>query len=123
FDTKMTNTPDWSVNNNCLLSACVGIAEFDSNLQQLSQELRLTYDSDDLRLLIGGYVFDENYEEVDYTRFLNPATNVTETREGIIGRPSRLFTNTYSAFGSIDYDVTDRFTVTGELRFNHEKIR
>lgn len=123
FDTKMTNTPDWSVNNNCLLSACVGIAEFDSNLQQLSQELRLTYDSDDLRLLIGGYVFDENYEEVDYTRFLNPATNVTETREGIVGRPSRLFTNTYSAFGSIDYDVTDRFTVTGELRFNHEKIR
>lgn len=123
FDTKMTNTPDWSNNNNCLQGACVGIAEFDSNLQQISQELRVSYDSDDLRLLVGGYFFDENYEELDYTRFLNPATNVTETREAIIGRPSRLFTNTYSAFGSIDYDVSDRFTVTGELRFNHEKIR
>jgi iron complex outermembrane receptor protein len=123
FDTKMQNTPDWSIDNNCLKAVCVGIAEFDSNLQQISQELRLTYDSDNLRLLAGGYFFDENYEERDYTRFLNPATNVTETREGIIGRPSRLFTNTYSAFGSIDYDVTDRFTVTGELRFNHEKIR
>lgn len=123
FDTKMQNTPDWPVDDSCLKAVCVGIAEFDSNLQQISQELRLTYDSDDLRLLVGGYFFDENYEELDYTRFLNPATNVTETREGIIGRPSRLFTNTYSAFGSIDYDVTDRFTVTGELRFNHEKIR
>ena len=127
FDTKRDNVPVLTPVGgglfNCLPGVCVGIAEFDTRLQQLSQELRLSYDSDNLRLLIGGYAFDENYEELDYTRFLGSQDFVTETRDGITPRPSRLNTNTYSAFGSIDADVLPGLTLTGELRFNHEIIR
>ncbi|MBM0168457.1 TonB-dependent receptor [Altererythrobacter sp. C41] len=127
FDTKRDNVPSLTPVGgglyNCLPGVCVGIAEFDTSLQQLSQELRLSYDSDDLRLLFGGYVFDENYEELDYTRFLGSQDFVTETRTGIAPRPSRLNTNTYSLFGSVDADVAPGLTLTGELRFNHEIIR
>lgn len=38
-------------------------------------------------------------------------------------RPALLNTNTYSAFGSLEYDITDQLTLTGELRFNHEIIQ
>ena len=127
FDTKRNDVPS-GVNigggiSNCLPMVCVGIFEFDSSLQQLSQELRLSFDTDDLRLLVGAYAFDENYEELDYTRFVGSQPFVTGNRTGITPRPSRLNTNTYSLFGSVDADVTDRLTLTGELRFNHEIIR
>lgn len=127
FDTKRGNTPSGTALAggllNCLPGVCVGIAEFDTRLQQLSQELRLSYDGDNLRLLIGGYAFDENYEELDYSRFIGSQAFVTETRNGITARPSRLNTNTYSAFASVDADVLPGLTLTGELRFNHEIIR
>lgn len=127
FDTKRDNIPSGTALAggllNCLPGVCVGIAEFDTRLQQLSQELRLSYDSPNLRLLLGGYVFDENYQELDYTRFLGSQAFVTQTRQGITPRPSRLNTNTYSVFGSIDADVLPGLTLTGELRFNHEVIR
>lgn len=127
FDTKRDDVPSGTVLPggllNCLPGVCVGIFEFDNSLQQLSQELRLTYDSDNLRLLVGGYAFDENYRELDYTRFVGSQDFVTGNRTGITPRPSTLNTNTYSVFGSIDADVTDRLTLTGELRFNHEIIR
>lgn len=127
FDTKRDDVPvGVSLGggiSNCLPITCVGIFEFDNSLQQLSQELRLSYDTDDVRLLAGAYVFDENYQELDYTRFVGSQSFVTGNRAGITPRPSRLNTNTYSLFGSIDADVTDRLTLTGELRFNHEIIR
>ncbi|MGN6691939.1 MAG: TonB-dependent receptor [Sphingopyxis sp.] len=127
FDTKRDDVPvgvDIGGGiSNCLPITCVGIFEFDNDLQQLSQELRVSYDSDNLRLLGGVYVFDENYSELDYTRFVGSQAFVTGNRTGITPRLSTLNTNTYSAFGSIDADVTDRLTLTGELRYNHEIIR
>ncbi len=127
FDTKRDDVPagvDLGGGiSNCLPIVCVGIFEFDNDLQQLSQELRVSYDSDNLRLLGGVYVFDENYSELDYTRFVGSQSFVTGNRTGITPRLSTLNTNTYSVFGSIDADVTDRLTLTGELRYNHEIIR
>lgn len=127
FDTKQDNipvtVPVGGGIENCLPAVCVGIFDFDTELQQISQELRLNYEGDSVRGLLGGYFFDENYNEYDYTRFIGSQSWVTETRAGIPARPSSLETNTYSIFGSIDADLTDAFTVTGELRFNHEVIR
>lgn len=127
FDTKTANTPSGTELPggflNCLPGTCVGIFEYDSKLQQISQELRLSYSTDDVRLLLGGYVFDENYQESDYTRFVGSQPFVTGTRSGITPRPSSLHTNTYSLFGSVDADVTSTLTLTGELRYNHEIIR
>jgi outer membrane receptor protein involved in Fe transport len=126
FDRKQDNVASGPMLGDfefCLPDTCVGIFDFDTELQQISQELRVSYESEDVRGLIGGYFFDENYEELDYTRFVGAQEWVGDLRTGIPARPSRLSTNTYSVFGSIDADVTDALTLTGELRFNHEVIR
>lgn len=127
FDTKTPNIPSGTMLAggllNCLPGVCVGIGDLDGDLRQLSQELRLSYGRDNMRFLIGGYVFDENFEQLDYTRFVGSQAFVTGSRSGITPRLSRLETNTYSGFGSAEADLTDELTVTGELRFNHEIIR
>ena len=126
FDTKRANTPSGTALPggllNCLPGVCVGIGDFDGDLQQLSQELRLSYDAGTMRFLLGGYAFDENFEQFDFTRFVGSQPFVTDTRDGITPRLSTLNTNTYSAFGSAEADL-GALTVTGELRFNHEIIR
>jgi iron complex outermembrane recepter protein len=126
FDTKTANTPSGTALAggllNCLPGTCVGIGDFDGDLQQLSQEIRLNYDADTMRFLIGGYLFDENFKQLDYTRFVGSQAFVTGSRAGITPRLATLRTNTYSAFGSAEGDWGD-LTVTGELRFNHEVIR
>src|SRR5690606_23295695 len=103
-DTKQDNipvtVPVGGGIENCLPAVCVGIFDFDTELQQISQELRLNYEGDSVRGLLGGYFFDENYNEYDYTRFIGSQSWVTETRAGIPARPSSLETNTYSIFGS-----------------------
>lgn len=126
FDKKPANTPigiplggDMEL---CLPIVCVGIYDFDTSLKQLSTELRLAYEGDGYRAMVGGYFFDESYEELDYTRFVGARPFITSTRANIPVRPSLLDTKTYSAFGSLELDVTDQLTVTGELRFNHEVI-
>ena len=126
FDTKTANTPSGTALAggllNCLPGVCVGIGDFDGDLQQISQELRLSYDAGKSRFLLGGYFFDENFRQLDYTRFVGSQAFVTGTRDGITPRLSTLATNTYSGFGSAEFDLTDALTVTGELRFNHEII-
>jgi iron complex outermembrane receptor protein len=126
FDTKMVNEPTGTVLPgdmlNCLPGDCVGIFDFDTDLQQISQELRLTYDGGTVRGLIGGYFFDEEYQEVDFTRFVGAQPWVTGTRSNIPGRLSAQDTRTYSAFGSVEVDVTDALTLSGELRYSHETI-
>jgi iron complex outermembrane receptor protein len=127
FDTKRANVPVGTALPgglvNCLAATCVGIFDFHNELQQISQELRLSYDNGPLRALVGGYFFDENYSEIDYSRFVGARAGVTADRDSIPGRPASLETNTYSGFGSLEYDVTDALTLTGELRYNHEVIR
>jgi iron complex outermembrane receptor protein len=127
FDTKIANTPSGTALPggllNCLPGVCVGIGDFDGDLQQISQELRLSYSADRARFLLGGYFFDENFSQLDYTRFVGSQAFVTGTRAGITPRLSTLNTNTYSGFGSAEFDLTHALTLTGELRFNHEIIR
>jgi iron complex outermembrane recepter protein len=127
FDTKRDNVPSGTALPggllNCLPGVCVGIFDFHNELQQVSQDVRLSYDGGALRAMVGGYYFDENYSELDYSRFVGAQAGITGARSTVPGRPSSLETNTYSGFGSIEYDFSSAFTLTGELRFNHEVIR
>ncbi len=126
FDTKTVNEPAGTLLPggllNCLPGDCVGIFDFDTDLQQISQELRVTYEGDSVRALIGGYFFDEEYAETDYTRFVGAQPFVTGTRANIPGRLSAQDTRTYAAFGAVEVDVTDALTVSGEMRYSHETI-
>ena len=127
FDTKTANTPSGELLGgglmNCLPDTCVGIFDFDTRLRQLSQEIRLNYKHENLRLLVGGYAFNENYKENDYTRFVGSQPFVTGTRDGITPRLSKLETTTFSLFGSLEADVTPDLTLAAELRYNHEQIK
>lgn len=126
FDKKADNIPSGTDLGGgmefCLPDTCVGIFDFDTNLQQISTELRLSYDGDGIRAMVGGYFFDENYKEFDYTRFLGARDFITSTRDNIPVRPAMLNTNTYSAFTAVELDFLNSFTATAELRFNHEVI-
>lgn len=127
FDTKTVNEPAGTTLPgdllNCLPGDCVGIFDFDTDLQQISQELRLTYDGDSVRALVGGYFFDEEYSELDYTRFVGAQPFVTGTRANIPGRLSAQDTTTYAAFGAVEVDVTDALTIAGEMRYSRETIK
>ena len=126
FDKKPDNVPSGPDLGGglefCLPDTCVGIFDFDTDLQQISSELRLSYDGGNWRGLVGAFLFDENYQEFEYTRFVGAQDFITSTRDNIPVRPAFLETNTYSAFASLEYDVTDQLTATGEIRFNHEII-
>jgi outer membrane receptor protein involved in Fe transport len=108
---------------NCLPLTCVGIFDYDIFLDQFSQEARIRYDNDGaLRLMVGGYYFDEAYKQTEYNRFIGSRAFVGATRDNIVPRPYRQDTETISAFGSIEYDLTEQITATAEVRYNHEEI-
>ncbi|QYE33948.1 TonB-dependent receptor [Polymorphobacter sp. PAMC 29334] len=126
FDTKPANVPVTVAAGggtfNCIALVCVGISEFDTHMRQISQDLRLSYTSPKLRAMVGGYFFDERYGEVDYSRFVGSQSTIGATRANVLGRPATLDTDTYALFGSVDYTLTDKLTLTGELRYSHEVI-
>lgn len=108
---------------NCLVGVCVGIFDYDMWLNQFSQEARIRYDNDGaLRVMFGGYYFDEAYKQTEYNRFVGSRSFVGITRDNIVPRPYRQDTTTTSVFGSIEYDLTEQLTATAEVRYNHEKI-
>jgi iron complex outermembrane recepter protein len=110
---------------NCLaVAGCVGIYDYDVDLKQVSQELRLTYDGGGaLKFMVGGYYFDESYEQVEYNRFVGSSSTVGTTRANIVPRPYTQDTKAWSMFASIDYRFSDRWSVNAEARYNNEEIR
>lgn len=120
-----------------------------SNRQKVtdfSQELRLQYQADRLRLMIGGYYFKQNDDSQD-TRIIpsdalaraqanaNAAAAATCARIGNCGAilpitaslpQSRNITNfdirNIAVFGSAQFDITDRLSLTAEGRYAEERI-
>jgi outer membrane receptor protein involved in Fe transport len=127
FDLRPQNTPQLVPAGpgvfNCLPLVCVGIFDYDIWLNQFSQEARVRYDNGGaLRVMVGGYYFDEAYKQTEYNRFIGSRAFVGATRENIVPRPYRQDTTTESVFGSVEYDFTPQITGTAEVRYNHEKI-
>lgn len=96
--------PGFSVENN----------ELD---RQTSLEVRLSNESDRLKWVIGGFFFDEHQTNL-------PGRNTLVIRQGISGQVSQsldLRTRSYAAFGQATFSVTDRFRVTGGVRYTYER--
>ena len=123
------------------LAQSVGtVREFDT----YTQELRLTSDTDSpFSWMIGGYLFYEEIDELGSTVYgddLRPYVdaltgNALTLTETFAGAPtgsyfaggttiSTRFTQentSYSLFGTADFDVTDRLTLTGGLNYTEDE--
>jgi iron complex outermembrane recepter protein len=92
--------------------------------RQFSQELQLKYENDRLNGVFGLYYLTErvrSHQEAyaDDLFQLTAAVPITFTR--LIDDDQK--TDSYAAFGQLTYELTDRLSVTGGLRYTREKKR
>ncbi len=83
------------------------------DLDQYSQELRLSGDSDTLNWVVGGYgikiISDNNYN-TDLS-----AIGLDEVYGG------RLKTTSFAAFGQVEYSLSDQFSLVGGARYSYDR--
>lgn len=91
----------------------LGFSSRDSRYKQFSQELQLTGTVGQLNYVLGGYFFKDDGFVSNPQSFLSGASN-TDSRFGFT-------TNAYAAYAQLDYELTDALTLTGGLRYTHEK--
>jgi iron complex outermembrane receptor protein len=106
----------------------VGRAE---NVQNFSQEFRLNYDAGGrLDWVAGFYYYQEDIESLRRIRIgpdfpiqlLNPmAPALPPTFEETARTDAYLTDDAWAVFGAFNYDLTDRLTLAGGLRFTDEK--
>tara|TARA_R110002074_G_scaffold28352_1_gene81666 strand:+ start:5459 stop:7444 length:1986 start_codon:yes stop_codon:yes gene_type:complete len=85
-----------------------------SDTEQWAQEFRFTSaDDQDLRWIAGAYAFQE---EVDYQTTVAVFLEIAES--GWNFQESEM----YSVFGQMEYDLNDKVTLIGGLRYIHEDI-
>ena len=91
-----------------------------SDATSFSQELRLDNHSSDaeLRWLAGVYYLTDEHDKFDENQFFqNGAAGRPDTRDTKISRNE---SDSIGLFGEVTYDVTDRLTVTGGLRWTKD---
>lgn len=81
---------------------------------QYSLEARLANESDRLKWVLGGYWFKED-QTTDYQLRAGMALNLRNLMS--------LESEAYAAFGQLTFSVTDRFRLTGGLRYTSDKRR
>jgi iron complex outermembrane recepter protein len=84
--------------------------------KQTSVEVRLGNSGAKLKWVLGGYYFNEQVTNPD-----GPAVATFQGLSTFIENLDYLNTRSYAAFGQATYSVTDRFRVTGGLRYTYEK--
>lgn len=99
-------------------SATFGLSSADESFIDVSQELRLTSTTDGpLDWLVGVFYYANDSESLN--RSLSPVT-LAARNTFAFGR-TRNETRSVAVFASLGYDVTERMTVTGELRYENEE--
>ncbi|MEO6338701.1 MAG: TonB-dependent receptor, partial [Caulobacteraceae bacterium] len=83
------------------------LIDFTEKSKQKSLEVRLANSIDKLNWVIGAYAFDES---VKANQFFDQASNGTVVN-------SELGTKSFAAFGQATYALTDKFRVTGGIRY------
>ncbi len=91
----------------------LGFSSRDSRYKQFSQELQLTGTVGRLNYVLGGYYFEDDGFVFNPQSFFSGASN-TDSRFGFT-------TKAYAAYAQLDYKITDALTLTGGLRYTHEK--
>ncbi len=102
----------------------LGDALVSTRQHQFSQELQLKYASGPLNGVFGLYYLNEtvrSHQEAYADDLFQVAAGVPATFTRFIDDDQRL--NSYAAFGQLTYDLTDRLSVTGGLRYSYEKKR
>jgi iron complex outermembrane receptor protein len=95
--------------------------EFVREIEDYSQELRLSSQQDQrFRWMAGVYGFKEKISRKDFTRSFAAGSAAPRNRASV--NRSRETTETLSGFGSLAFDITDSFTVTGEVRYTRDKL-
>ena len=85
-------------------------------LEQFSQELRVSWEGERHRSVVGVYYLN-----------IDTATQVLESGDvffgpgAFLGINSQLDTEAYAIFGQTEYDLNDQFSLTVGLRYNHDK--
>lgn len=106
-------------------------AAYETNDQKYwTQELRAAVDLDRARLTFGGFYLHQKYGN----QWTLPIISGTGTFQGhasiqpgdtpgglVQYTPNNSKVKSYSLFGNIAYDITDKLTLTGGLRWNHEQ--
>ncbi len=108
-----TETPAWSSPSSALASSSETADQIPQH-RQITQELRLANDADArLRWQTGLYYF---YENLDVDNFVYDNTGLTKTT----WVRQHQTTQAAAVFGSIAYQVNDRFDLRAGLRYSHE---
>ena len=116
-----------------------------TSIHTYTQEIRLTSDTDSrLNWMLGGFYFQEDRESTGFTEYgtdirayVNFLTGgAIGALENALGMPGQFLPSgalignratqditTYSVFGTADYQLTDRLTVTGGLNYTKDVTR
>jgi iron complex outermembrane receptor protein len=105
-----------------------GAAIADNKYSQYSQELRLASPQQEtLRWLLGAHYFHEDLDS-SAQRIITPGPTPNGTGSNQTGGATAFrdlsydhTTDSYALFGNLTYDFTDKFSVTGGLRWTQEK--
>ena len=90
------------------------ITTLGENQNQLSQEFNLSGRFDRARYVLGFYYFDEHIEAV--------GNGVQYLALGLRLQPNPVVdTRALAGYGQLDYDLTDKFTVSAGIRYSDEK--
>lgn len=132
---KLTSVTGYLIQHKYTLEECDGTprticAAYETNDQKYwTQELRAAVDLQRARLTFGGFYLHQNYAN----QWTLPIISGTGTFQGhstiqpgdtpgglVQYTPNNSKVNSYSFFGNIAFDVTDKLTLTAGLRWNHE---
>lgn len=84
-----------------------------SEYRSFSQELQLAGNFDQANYVVGLYYFDDKGDTNNPQSFFGGAS-AFDSRYGFK-------TKAYAAYSQLDYEITDELTLTGGLRYTHEK--
>lgn len=91
----------------------LAVSSRNSRYKQFSQELQLTGQVDRLNYVLGVYYFKDDGFVSNPQSFFSGLSS-TDSRFGFT-------TKAYAAYAQFDYKITDALTLTGGLRYTHEK--
>lgn len=98
------------------------------NFKDINQEIRLNYESDQFKLLIGGYYgwdevsADNRYEYFHFLDGIAPFDpNLENSGFGIRSRYTQV-RRSKAMFGQAEYDLTDKFSVAVGLRYTWDSL-